>query len=230
MKKSIFSFLYNPQIRGVWLVFLCLTFLPQAGHAESATYEESAYPLDEVSREIPPRGRVQCPSVPIVRYEGRILRYHRPLRVYEGFRDRLEKFEAVVRDTAIEVYGRAPRKIVHLGTYNCRRIRSFPDLVSEHGLGNGIDVEGFDFPRLASGAEAPEGLPKRLRRPFKVRLLKHWNAKRGPGKVHSRFLRTLATRLIERKEIFRVLLGPAFPGHKNHFHFDCAPYRKVEIF
>ena len=230
MKISIFSFLYIPPIGGLWLAVFFLGLLPQAGNAEPSAHKELPYALDEISREIPPRGRVQCPSVPIVRYEGRILPYHRPLKVYEGFRDRLEKFEAVVRDTAIEIYGRAPRKIVHMGTYNCRRIRGYPNLVSEHGLGNGIDIEGFDFGRLPAGVEAPEGLPKRLLKPFKVRLLRHWNSKRGPAKVHARFLRTLAKRLIEGEEIFRVLLGPAFPGHKNHFHFDCAPYRMVEIF
>jgi len=166
----------------------------------------------------------------MVRYAGDIIRYHRPIRIYTGFRDRLIKFEAVVRDVALEVYGRAPKKIVHMGTYNCRRIKGFPNLVSEHGLGNGIDVAGFDFGRLKRGETAPEGLPKRLRRGFKVRLLDHWNGKKGAQKLHARFLRTLATRLIEGEEIFRVILGPSYPGHKNHFHLDCAPYTMIDVF
>jgi hypothetical protein len=34
---------------------------------------------------------------------------------------------------------------------------------------------------------------------------------------------------VARDDIFRVLLGPAFPGHKTHFHFDVAPWRLVDI-
>jgi hypothetical protein len=69
-----------------------------------------------------------------------------------------------------------------------------------------------------------------LRKGFQVRVKAHWTATDPVGAVHNRFLRTLATRLIERPDIFRVLLGPAYPGHDDHFHFDCAPWRLVEIF
>jgi len=37
-------------------------------------------------------------------------------------------------------------------------------------------------------------------------------------------------RLIGRQDLFRVVLGPAWPGHHNHFHLDFAPYRVVEVF
>jgi hypothetical protein len=43
-------------------------------------------------------------------------------------------------------------------------------------------------------------------------------------------LKTLARRLIGRKDVFRVLLGPGYPGHQNHFHFDMAPFTMVQIF
>lgn len=188
------------------------------------------YPLDGVSREVPANGKVKCPKVELTRYEGKTLKYHKPVRVYVGFVERLQRFEEVVRDTAIEVYGRAPRVIRHLGTYNCRRIGGYPTYISEHGLGNGIDVAGFDFGPLPKGTPSPEGMSKRLRRSFKVRMLDHWTATRGSRAVHSRFLRTLARRLVVRKDIFRVLLGPAWPGHANHFHFDMSPWRIVEIF
>jgi hypothetical protein len=62
-----------------------------------------------------------------------------------------------------------------------------------------------------------------------VRLGRHWQAQRGTEAVHARFLETLARRLVDRGDIFRVLLGPAFPGHQRHFHFDMAPYRLVAI-
>ena len=127
-------------------------------------------------------------------------------------------------------YGRAPRTLVHLGTHNCRRMRRYPDWVSEHALGNAIDLAGFDFGPLARGASLPEGLPRALRRGFSVRLEQHWNAARGAGAVHRRFLRVLAAKLIERRDLFHVVLGPAWPGHHNHFHLDSAPYRVVEVF
>tara|TARA_B100000579_G_scaffold391905_1_gene367468 strand:+ start:337 stop:1044 length:708 start_codon:yes stop_codon:yes gene_type:complete len=218
---------------GFLFAWICL-LVPsaQASTTETPTQEETEpeYGLDNVSREVSPKGRVQCPKVPMVRYEGKILRYRRPIRVYTGFQERLEKFEALVREVAIEVYGRAPKTIVHMGTYNCRRIKGYPNLVSEHGMGNGIDIAGFNFGRLGKDEVLPEGLPRRLRRGFKVRLLDHWDGKKGANKVHARFLRTLARRLIDGEEIFRVILGPSFPGHKNHFHLDCAPYTMIDVF
>jgi hypothetical protein len=189
------------------------------------------YALDEVSRSVDARGPLKCPDLGLVPYEGEILAYHRPLKVYEGFRGRLTKFEAVVREVAIEIYGRAPRRIVHIGAYNCRRIRAYPNLLSEHALGNGIDIAGFDFASLPRGQKLPEGVPRALSRPFKVRMEDHWEGgRREVAKLHERFLRTLARRLVERQDIFRVLLGPAWPGHRDHFHFDMAPYRVVAIF
>jgi len=132
-----------------------------------------------------------------------------------------------VQEVAIEVYGRAPVKIRHMGTYNCRRIRLYPTYVSEHGMGNAIDIAEFQFAR-ARGEERTTA-PRGTKRGFSVSVLKHWNKRRGVSAVHARFLRRLTDRLVARKDIFRVLLGPSYPGHKNHFHFDCSPWRIVEI-
>jgi len=188
------------------------------------------YPLDDVSRMTPPRGKVKCPKLDLVKHKGESVQYHKPVKVHPAFQERLKRFEKVVYDTAIEVYGRAPSKIRHMGTYNCRRIRAYPDYLSEHALGNGIDVAGFDFSRLPRGESLPDGLPSSLKRSFRVRVEKHWDSNTRSGKVHARFLRLLSKRLIARDDIFRVLLGPGFPGHHNHFHFDCAPYDMVEGF
>jgi hypothetical protein len=201
-----------------------------SGGAEATGLLVSAYPLDEVSRTVAPRGRLRCPDVELVTYPGDVLRYHAATKVHPAFRDRLRMFEEVARDVAIEVYGRAPKTIRHMGTYNCRRIGGYPHLVSEHALGNGIDVAGFDFGPLPRGQALPEGVPAALRRGFKVRVLDHWGAERGAGALHSRYLRTLARRLIDRGDVFRVLLGPSYPGHRNHFHFDVAPYRLIDVF
>ena len=190
----------------------------------------AAYPLDHLSRTVPERGRVRCPKVPMVRYRGDVVRFSKPVTVFEGFAPRLRRFEEVVRDTAIEVYGRAPRRIRHLGTFNCRRIRGYPTWISEHGLGNGIDIAAFQFPALPKAARAASQLPRALRRHFTVSVLKHWDGRGAAGRVHARFLKTLVRRLVARGDgVFHTLLGPGYPGHANHFHFDCGPLRMVEM-
>jgi hypothetical protein len=148
--------------------------------------------------------------------------------VYVDFRERMVFFEDIVAEVAKDVYGRAPKKIKHLGTYNCRRIRRFPDLLSEHALGNAIDVEGFDFGPAKDSSEKESSPLRSLRRGFQVRVGKHWNGEHGAAALHARFLRELTDKLIE-EDTFRVLLGPAFPGHHDHFHFDLAPYRLIDL-
>jgi hypothetical protein len=212
-----------------WLVVLVVTASAPAaaGEAGEAALAAASYPLDELPRLIPLRGKVSCPEVPMSRYRGAIIRYHRPVSIYPGFEPRLRRLEEIVRDAAIEVYGRAPRRLRHIGTYNCRRIRRWPTFLSEHGLGNAIDVEGFDF------APAPGGRcgqrPRWLRRGFEVRVARDWNARSGAGAEHARFLHLIAERVIA-EQLFRVILGPAEPGHANHFHFDMAPWTLINVF
>ncbi|MFT7582827.1 MAG: hypothetical protein ACI9MR_004511 [Myxococcota bacterium] len=218
-----------------WLLgLLASSFLVASGpHAMAESPDD--YGLDALSREIPAKGKVKCPKVPLVRYGGAVIRYHKPVRVYTGFKTRLQRFEETVREVAIEVYGRSPSRIRHIGTYNCRRIGGYPNLVSEHGLGNGIDIAGFDF--ASAKKPLPMGVAKRLSRRFKVRVKSHWRAPEtgalrrdvDADTLHAVFLRRLTDRLLTREDVFRVLLGPAFPGHKDHFHFDMAPYRLVVL-
>jgi hypothetical protein len=211
------------QLRITLTLMLSLVFA-----APAAANAEFDYSLDSLERVANPTGKMKCPKVEMTKHKGGSVRYHKPVYVYVDFKDRLIAFEDIVAEVAIEVYGRVPKKIKHVGTYNCRRIRRFPDLLSEHGLGNAIDVEGFDFGPAKGSAETDKAPHRRLRRGFKVRLGKHWDSKRGVGAVHSNFLHKLTERLIE-KDTFRVLLGPSWPGHKNHFHFDLAPYRLIEL-
>jgi hypothetical protein len=109
-------------------------------------------------------------------------------------------------------------------------MRRYPDWVSEHALGNAIDLAGFDFGPARADQPLPAGTPPALRRAFQVRVETHWNARRGAGAAHARFLRELAQRLIDERGVFSVVLGPAWPGHHNHLHLDRAPYRVVEVF
>lgn len=189
------------------------------------------YPLDELARRVEPTGPMRCPAVPLVQYPGAALTWKKPLKVHPAFAERLAAFEAVAIDVATRIYGRAPTRITHLGSYNCRRIRLYPDLLSEHGVGNAIDVTGFEFAALPRDQRKQSPLPKALHKAFSARVLDHWDSPddhRATG-YHRRFLRELAAELERRPDIFRVMLGPSYPGHKDHFHFDCAPYRLVVL-
>jgi hypothetical protein len=199
---------------------VCASDLPQA-----------AYPLDALPRILPERAPLPCETggVPLIPYRGELLRYQKPVQIHPAFRAQLAAFERIVAEVATQYYGRAPKTVVHMGGYNCRRMRLYPTWVSEHALGNAIDIAGFDFGPAARDATLPGELPRALRRAFQVRLVSHWNAK-GVAHTHGRFLRALAQAVIARPDVFHVVLGPAWPGHKNHFHLDHAPYRVVEVF
>lgn len=198
-------------------------FLSLGGHAARA---DTAYALDEMPREVPTRGTFRCPKVPLVLYGGQVVPLGGQVSVHPSFVPKIRELEATVRAVAIEVYGRAPSTMHNLGAFNCRRIPGYPNLVSEHGLGNGLDIDGFVFPPLAKGQALPKGLPTSLRYGFSVNVLSHFRAKGDLGVVHKRFLHRLALRL---KDVFRVVLGPGYVGHEDHFHVDMAPYKLFDV-
>jgi len=199
---------------------------PACAHDRAA-----AYPLDELPRTLPERSPLPCEAggLPLVPYRGELLHYQKPVQIHPAFRAQLVAFERIVEQVAVQHYGRAPRRVVHMGGYNCRRMRRYPTWVSEHALGNAIDIAGFDFGPAPRAATRTSSVPHALRGAFQVRLQSHWDGK-GSSEPHSRFLRALAQAVIDRPDVFHVVLGPAWPGHKNHFHLDHAPYRVVEVF
>lgn len=214
---------------GALAIGLTLTTPGAAAPTAAAPSQEPPYPLDTIARSAA-RGALQCPDVELIDYRGDGMKYAPYARVFSGFRDRLKKFEQVVDQAARETYGRPPLRIVNLGSFNCRRMTTYATWISEHGLGNAIDVAGFDFGPLPKGATLPSGLPASFRNGFEVRVQRHWSGKTRDAAIHARFLKSLTRRLIGRKDVFRVLLGPGYPGHQNHFHFDMAPYNMVQIF
>lgn len=216
------------------LVVTCsVAAISTLAHAEELSLEP--YVLDDIPRVVDVAGPMRCPAVPLVPHAGTAVRWKSTLKVHPAFAARLTAFESIVAEVGTRIYGRPPARIAHLGSFNCRRIRRYPDLLSEHGLGNAIDVSAFEFPAL-SGADArrPSDLPRALKRAFKVSVLDHWDGPEDPSStrpkaLHRRFLRELTAALERHPEIFRVMLGPAYPGHDNHFHFDCAPYRLIVL-
>lgn len=183
------------------------------------------YPLDSVPRFLGNRRRVRCETADLVTYRGTHLRYARPVRVRRPFVERLARFEALVQELALEHYGRPPRRVVHSGGYSCRRARGRRARISEHALGNALDLRGFDFGPLPRGARLAPGAPRRLRRSFQVRVREHWSPRRRRDAIHAAFLHRLAETLRARSDIFRGIVGPPRPRHRDHLHLDAAPWR-----
>jgi hypothetical protein len=118
-------------------------------------------------------------------------------------------FELVVQQEASAAFGRRVRRIEQGGTYNCRRMTRFQNLVSEHSYANAIDVRAFV---LEDGR--------------RISVLRHFGPlAREPVTPQAKFLRRLARRLYDER-VFSVVLTPYWDAlHRDHFHFDMARYR-----
>ncbi len=202
-----------------------------SGWATWNAFRGDAYELDAIQRHLEDAaGKVVCRPETLVRYAGSSIRYQGAVEINPAFRQRLERFEQLLSETALEVYGRPPRRIRHLGAYSCRSSRNRSYRLSEHALGNAIDIVGFDFAPATKQRPLAAGLPRQLRGAFEVRVARHWNASAGnTALVHARFLRLLLDRLQERGNVFRGVVGPGHPGHADHFHFDMSPWRYVRL-
>ena len=185
--------------------------------------EREPYALDAVSRFLEPSERLRCEASELVTYRSRSLRY--VVRVHPAFRERLARFDALVVDLATSHYGRPPRRLAHHGSFACRSLRSRKERISEHALGNALDLRGFDFGPLPRRLAAPEAMPKHLRAGFSVRVLDNWAPRRSRDDYHARFLHQLAEALRHRPDIFRGIVGPPRPRHHDHLHLDVAPWR-----
>jgi hypothetical protein len=190
------------------------------------------YALDSVARWLEPGERLTCDQKRMVTYKGTALRYAGPLVIDPAFAERLERFEAVAAEAAREVYGREPRLIRHYGAFSCRPTRNRKHRISEHALGNALDLVGFDFGPATKAQPLPDGSPKQLRWAFQVRIARHFNPSPKAGEAaarHARFLALLTARLSDRDDIFRSMFGPGHGGHDDHLHLDAAPWRYVDL-
>jgi hypothetical protein len=100
------------------------------------------------------------------------------------------------------------RSVEQLGTYNCRNMAAYPDLVSEHSFANAIDISAFVF----QGGR-------------RVSVERDWvRAERPAGSSAALFLRRVTRRLFD-EHVFSVVLTPSFDRHhRNHLHLDGAAY------
>ena len=177
------------------------------------------YPLDNVPREFEPNTKLPC-AKDLVKHKSPTIKYSSTMSVSPHFSKKLLELEKIAMRVGVEVFGRAPIKIKHYGGYKCRRIRRFPTYISEHALGNAIDLVSFRFPRATKKSK----LKRKLSNPFTVSVKKHWTVKNNK----SVFLRRFVEEIIKEK-LFRTMLGPAYPGHDDHFHFDMSPYEVISI-
>lgn len=173
--------------------------------AAGVQYSDSRIPLHKT------KSGILCGAEQVVRYErgpGSIAWGGRP-KVTCGVGLALAKLEVVVQEEAERHLGRRVKRIVHMGTYNCREMANYPGWVSEHSYGNAIDIKEFV---LAGGRT--------------VSVLSDYAKQGTPAKTaKAKFLRAVARRLYD-EQIFAVVLTPSFDrAHRNHFHLDMARYR-----
>jgi hypothetical protein len=188
---------------------------------------EPSYPLDRLRRSSKQGGAMSCPKLDLRKFRGQQLQFLPAAKVVEPFRERLLELERVVREVSVRVYARPPSAILVAASYGCRSVRGRQRRLSEHALGNAIDIAGFRFSPAASSQA--RGMPAALAQGFDVRVDQDWKG-RGTAlrRRHSRFLHELTAALVKR-DIFRTLLGPAHRDHADHFHFDMAPQHYVDL-
>lgn len=184
------------------------------------------YALNEWSRNVPAKGRLVCPDVPMVNYRGTKLNYGKTMRLYEGVVPHIQHMEDIIIRVATEVYGRAPSRLQTLGTLNCRRMRTYPTYISEHAFANAIDLAGFEFAPATKAQRA--AIPKALWGSQVVTVLRDWKGGRGVKATHQQFLHKLIVELIK-EDVFTLYLGPGFPGHEDHFHMDMSNFRMIDM-
>ena len=115
----------------------------------------------------------------------------------------LTEFEQyTLQPTAKRLLGSEINRLKHIGTYNCRSMRKYNGILSQHAFANAIDVSGFV---LNNGST--------------INVEKDWKG----SAVKSRFLKAVASKACKS---FRVSVSPdSDSNHFNHLHWDAGLYR-----
>jgi hypothetical protein len=174
------------------------------------------YSLDEISRDLPEGAVAQCPpELQVVHYRGERVPFAAPVQVVAPFVDKLRALENIVAELGELHFGRAPDRLLHFGARVCRTVRGSSRRLSEHALGNALDLSGFEWKRMP-------GQPA-----VRISISRDWqvpadSADQGAQRRHA-FLRALVER-ITAEDIFRGIIGPGREGHAEHLHLDQAPW------
>ena len=115
----------------------------------------------------------------------------------------LFKFEKqYIQPLSKDIFNSEIKRIKHLGTYNCRSMRQFASVPSQHAFANALDVSSF----ITTDNQ-------------EISVEKHW--KNSGNKT--KFLRSIR---VYACKVFQVAVSPnKDANHYNHFHWDMAPYR-----
>jgi len=106
-----------------------------------------------------------------------------------------------LQPVALQKFGSAVANMSNIGTYNCRSMRQYPGIVSQHGFANAIDVTGFT---LADGTN--------------INVANDWNS----GSAKAEFLKEIT---YDACKAFRVAVSPdGDANHWNHLHWVMGPY------
>src|SRR5260221_111145 len=148
-----------------------------------------------------------CGMDTAVRVEQSAIAWNRPAEMSCTLAARLDSFERdAVQPAAQRYFGRPVVLIRHFGAYSCRGENGGHKRLSQHALGNAIDIGGFE---LGDGTW--------------IDVDSDWRP-RGPRRD---FLRDIAKRACA---YFNVVLTPASDAlHHNHFHLDVGPYRLCSV-
>jgi hypothetical protein len=142
-----------------------------------------------------------------VRVEQSAIAWNRSAEMSCALAARLDSFEReAVQPAAQRYFGRPVARLHHFGAYTCRGRNDGNGRLSQHALGNAIDIGSFE---LGDGT--------------RVTVETDWRG-RGPRRD---FLHDVAKRACA---YFNVVLTPASDAlHRNHFHLDVGPYRLCSV-
>lgn len=118
----------------------------------------------------------------------------------------LLRFETdVLQPAAQRHFGKQLTRVRHFGGYACRARADNARRLSEHALGNAIDIAGFD---LADGTQ--------------ITVARHW----GEAGPRGAFLQDVARGACS---IFHLVLTPRTDAqHRSHFHLDIGRWRRCD--
>lgn len=103
-----------------------------------------------------------------------------------------------LKPAALEHFQRAPQRLQHIGSYNCRPIRGSSTRMSTHATASSIDIAGVT---LEGGAQ--------------LSLLRGWS---GPQPEPAFFMQLRDAGC----DWFQTVLGPEFNAlHADHYHFQA---------
>ncbi len=136
------------------------------------------------------------------------IKYSPPLQVDCSLALELGAIERAIQEQANEQLGSPVVKVNVFGSYSCRKVRGgVSGNLSEHAVGNAIDIGGFVPRRGGAISVARDYLPMQPEAPH----------------AKSRFLRAVFRALQAEKSITYVIGPETRADHHDHIHIDRAP-------